>query len=107
MMKGRTVVSYLDVEEVEKVTKNQNMPFLGIHTSVPKLCYSLILQKVKLQFYLFIVIYLFVCSLHQHPQRRMNIKNLGRNGRTNIVFIHKMCYGYQINSVYGHIKLPT
>jgi len=47
-------VSYLDVEEVEKITKNQNMPLLGIQTSVPKLCYSLILQKVKLQFYLFI-----------------------------------------------------
>jgi hypothetical protein len=53
-------VSYLGVEEVEKVTKYQNMRFLGIQTSVPKLCYGLIVQKVKLLFYFFIYVCLFI-----------------------------------------------
>ena len=53
-------MSYLGVEEVEKVTKYQNMRFLGIQTSVPKLCYGLIVQKVKLLFYFFIYVYLFI-----------------------------------------------
>jgi len=54
-------VSYVGVEEVGKVTKYQNMRFLGIQTSVPKLCYGLIVQKVKLLFYLFFIyVYLFI-----------------------------------------------
>jgi len=44
----------------KKVTKYQNRRFLDIQISVPKLCYGLIVQKVKLLFYLFIYIYLFV-----------------------------------------------
>jgi len=50
-------MSYLGVDEVEKVTKCQNRRFLGIQTSELKLCYGLIAQKVKILFYLFIYIY--------------------------------------------------
>jgi hypothetical protein len=57
VLTGRTVVAYLGVEEVEKVTKYQNRRFLGIQTSVHKLCYGLIDKKPNSYYvYLFLFI---------------------------------------------------
>jgi len=66
-------VSYLGIEEVEKVTKYQNMRFLGIQTSVPKLCYGLIVQKSNSYFiYFYLFIYLFIYLFASPTSEEMN-----------------------------------